>query len=566
VNGTEESARLDGVHKQAIEAGRKRLLLGAALFVVAFAGIVARLADLTLFQDGYEPHQSAGARTQPFTAGRADIVDRNGVILATSLPTASLYANPHYILNAKDAARKIVGVLPELSASELEARLSSGKSFVWIKRHLTPKLEYAVNALGIPGLYFLPEDRRVYPEGNETAHVVGYAGTDNHGLAGIEKSFDEDLRTSDAPVQLSIDVRVQHILREELAAAVEKFHAEGGNGIVMDANTGEILAMVSLPDFDPHDPVADDPQAIFDRNTLGVYEMGSTFKLFTVSMALDTRTVTLASTFDAVHPIKVGRFTITDYKGEHRWLTVPEVIKYSSNLGAARIALAAGTDNLREYLKRFGLLSPLKLEVPELGKPEIPNPWREVSTMTVAFGHGLAVTPVHLARGVSAVANGGILHPPTLLKRPQGEPTPGVRVIAPETSYLMRKLMRLVVVEGTGKLAAVPGYLVGGKTGTAEKVGAGGYKKHSNLALFVSAFPMTAPRYVVLAMIDNPHGTKDTYGYATGGWVAAPVVGHVIARTAEMLGVQPVDEDAPDVQAAMEIDVAGFRSKRVAAN
>ena len=566
MTGADELARLDGVHKQAVETGRKRLLLGAALFIVAFSVIVARLADLTLLQEGYEPRQAAGSHPQPFTAGRADIVDRNGTILATSLPTASLYANPRHVLDPKDAARKIVRALPELNAADVEAKLSSGKSFVWIKRSLTPKTEYAVNALGIPGLYFIREDRRVYPQGDDAAHVVGYAGTDNHGLAGIEKSFDEELRTSDQPVQLSIDLRVQHILREELAAAVEKFHAEGGNGLVMDANTGEIIAMVSLPDFDPHNPVAQNPKAIFNRDTLGVYEMGSTFKLFTVSMALDTHTVSLSSSFDAVHPIKIGRYTITDYKGEHRWLTVPEVIKYSSNLGAARIALAVGVDNHRKYLERFGLLSPLKLEVPELGRPEIPHPWREINTMTIAFGHGLAVTPVHLASGVAAVANGGVLHPPTLLKRQAGDVIPGVRVIAPETSYLMRKLMRLVVTEGTGKLAAVPGYLVGGKTGTAEKNGVGGYKRKSNLSLFVSAFPMTAPRYVVLAMIDEPHGTKDTYGYSTGGWTAAPVVGRVIARTASMLGVRPIDENAPAVQSAMDIDVVGFRSKRVAAN
>lgn len=564
MTGSEELARLDGVHKQSVEVGRKRLLLGAGLFVVAFSAIVARVADLTLLKEGYEPRQAT--RAQPYAASRADIVDRNGVILATSLATASLYANPRHVLDAKDAAKKIVRVLPELSLNEVESKLASGKSFVWLKRNLTPKTEYAVNALGIPGLYFLREERRVYPQDADAAHVVGYAGTDNHGLAGIEKSFDEELRTSNQPVQLSIDLRVQHILHEELLAAMTKFSAVGANGLVMDAHTGEIIAMVSLPDFDPHNPVATDPNAIFNRNTLGVYEMGSTFKLFTVSMALDTHTVTLASTFDAAHAIKVGRYTITDYKGENRWLTVPEVIKYSSNLGAARIALAAGVEKHRDYLKRFGLLSPLKLEVPELGRPEIPNPWREVSTMTIAFGHGLAVTPVHLASGVAAVANGGVLHPANLIKHHPAETVPGERVISEQTSYTMRKLMRLVVTEGTGKLAAVPGYLIGGKTGTAEKTGAGGYRKKSNLSLFVSAFPMTAPRYIVLAMIDDPHGTKDTYGYSTGGWVAAPVVGHVIARTASMLGVPPIDETAPNVQSAMDIDVAGFRSKRLAAN
>ncbi|MGE5540337.1 MAG: peptidoglycan D,D-transpeptidase FtsI family protein [Gemmatimonas sp.] len=562
---SEELARLDGVHKQAIETGRKRLLIGSGLFVMVFVAIVGRLADLTLMQEGYEP-RLASSHTQPFAAGRADIIDRNGVILATSLSTASLYANPHHVLDAKDAARKIVKVLPELDAAQIEARLSSGRSFVWIKRNLTPKTEYALNALGIPGLYFVREERRVYPQGSDAAHVVGYAGTDNHGLAGIEKSFDEQLRSSAQPVQLSLDLRVQHILHEELAAAVKKFSAEGASGLVMDVSTGEIIAMVSLPDFDPHNPMAQDPKAIFNRDTLGVYEMGSTFKLFTVSMALDSGSATLASSYDAAHPIKVGRFTITDYKGENRWLTLPEVIRYSSNLGAARIALEAGVATHRQYIERFGLTKPLSLEIGELGTPRVPNPWREVSTMTIAFGHGLSVTPVHLASGISAVANGGVLHPATLIKRDPSEPVPGERVISEQTSYTVRKLMRLVVTDGTGKLANVPGYLVGGKTGTAEKNGVGGYKRKANLSLFVGAFPMTAPRYIVVAMVDEPHGTKDTYGYSTGGWTAAPVAGRVIARSAAILGVHPVDENAPDVRSAMDLNVAAPRSKRIAAN
>jgi cell division protein FtsI (penicillin-binding protein 3) len=283
-------------------------------------------------------------------------------------------------------------------------------------------------------------------------------------------------------------------------------------------------------------------------------------------MALDSGSATLASMYDAAHPIKVGRFTITDYKGENRWLSLAEVIRYSSNLGAARIAIEAGVATHRKYIERFGLTKPLSLEIGELGTPRVPNPWREVSTMTIAFGHGLSVTPVHLASGVAAVANGGVLHPATLLKRPQGEAVPGERVISEQTSYTMRKLMRLVVTEGTGKLANVPGYLIGGKTGTAEKSGVGGYKRKANLSLFVSAFPMTAPRYIVLAMIDEPHGTKDTYGYSTGGWTAAPVVGHVIARSAAILGVPPVDENDPDVRSAMDLNVAAPRSKRIAAN
>jgi cell division protein FtsI (penicillin-binding protein 3) len=497
---------------------------------------------------------------------RADITDRNGVLLATTLVSPSLFANPKQIIDPADATKKLVAVLPELSESEVYAKLTSDRSFVWLKRQLTPHQEYLVNSLGIPGFEFQREERRVYPAGNLAAHVVGYSGIDNKGLAGIERGFDDILKSRHEPLALSIDVRLQNILHEELASAVTEFNALGATGIVMDVHNGEVLALVSLPDFDANKPGTATPETIFNRATLGTYEMGSTFKTFTLAMALDTHTSTLASYYDAAHPIKVGRFTINDYHSLHRALNLPEIYEYSSNLGAARIAMDAGTDKLRDFLGRLGLLKPAVIEIPEIGTPQLPNPWRDVSTMTVAFGHGISVSPLQVAIAASAVVNGGILHQATLVKPPQGYVPAGQQVMSARTSDDMRRLMRLVVEQGTGKDAAAPGYLVGGKTGTAEKVSGKGYAHKALLSSFLGAFPINNPRYLVLAIIDEPHGNAKSHGFATGGWTAAPVVGRSVARMAPLLGVDPIDESAPEIRRALVIDTPGGSIKKIAAN
>jgi cell division protein FtsI (penicillin-binding protein 3) len=547
---------LEGTAKRALETAHQRVVIAGVLFAIAFGVVGLRLIDVTILREPREPRLTHLPKLGPLELSRADIVDRNGVLLATSLVTASLYANPKLVLDPADAAVKLARALPGLNEKDLAERLGGDRSFVWIKRNLTPRQQYQVNRLGIPGLFFQREERRVYPHGGLSGHVVGFTDVDNRGLAGIEQSFDEKLRQTGDPLRLSLDIRLQHLLREELARSVEEFQALGGAGLILDVNTGEVLAMVSLPDFDSNSPGLAPAENRFNRVTLGTYEPGSTFKIFTAAMALDYGTATLHDGYDASKPIQISRFTITDYKGQKRWLTVPEIIMYSSNIGAVRMALDVGRERQRQFLSRVGLLKAPSIELPEVAAPLVPNPWREINTMTIAFGHGISVSPLQLASATAVVINGGVIRPATILRRPEGEIPAGERVMSPRTSEQVRALMRLVVEKGTGKAANVPGFLVGGKTGTAEKIVHGVYKKNTLVSSFVAAFPMNAPRYVLLAMLDEPHGNKATYGYATGGWVAAPIISRLITRVAPILGVEQVDENAPELRERLVINVA----------
>lgn len=558
-----------GALGRVIETGRARLAFGAALFALCFAVLAGRLIDVAVMAPESGPLAGAAADDARLVGTRADIADRNGTLIATDLPTASLYADPALVLDPDEAAAKLAAVLPELGYSSLLAKLSSERRFVWIKRHLTPKQQYEVNGLGLPGLAFLNDERRVYPQGPLFAHVLGFTGIDNHGLTGLERALDRRLsaETTGArpePLALSLDLGVQHVLREELVCAMDEFDALGAAGLVLDARTGEVLALVSLPDFDPNQPGTPSEDAQFDRVTLGVYEMGSTFKIFTAAMALDSGRVHIDDGYDASQPIKIARFTITDYHPQNRYLTVPEIIVYSSNIGAAKMALDVGTDLQKAYLRRFGLLTPATIELPEVGPPLAPDPWREINTMTIAFGHGIAVSPLQLANATAAMVNGGILRPATLIKHEGDGPVPGERVIGEETSHYMRALLRLVVEQGTGKNAEAPGYLVGGKTGTAEKTLAGRYERNALLSTFVGAFPMNEPRYVVLVTLDEPKGNAQSFGFATAGWTAAPAVGRLVERIGPLLGVEPagpVPGNGPGELVRLEngrLDLASF--------
>ena len=536
--------RIEGTAKQSIETARHRLVIAGVLFALAFLVVGLRLVDVTILKEGHEPRVVHLPKSELQTE-RADIVDRNGVLLATSLATGSLYANPKLVLDPADAAAKLARVLPGLHEKETAAKLGSDRSFVWLRRSLTPKEQYAVNRLGIPGLFFQREERRVYPHGALTSHVVGFTDIDKRGLAGVEQYFDDRLKQSNEPIRLSLDIRIQHLVREELAKAVEEFRAIGGGAMVLDIHTGELLAMVSLPDFDSNAPGQAAPETRFNRNTLGVYEPGSTFKIFNTAMALDYGTTTMSGGYDATKPIQVARFTISDYKGQKRWLSVPEIFMHSSNIGSVRMALDVGRDRQKEFLGRMGFLKTPSIELPEVGGPLVPAPWREISTMTIAFGHGISVTPLQLVSGTAAIVNGGVLRPVTLMRRDEEAAPAGTRVISARTSDQMRRLMRLVVERGTAKSSNVPGYLVGGKTGTAEKIVNGRYKKDARISSFVGAFPMNAPRFVVYAMLDEPKGNKATLGYATAGWVVAPAVGRIVTRMASLYGIAPVDDNAP---------------------
>jgi cell division protein FtsI (penicillin-binding protein 3) len=575
VGRTTPPIRLEGAHVRVLETARNRLLVTGTVFALAFLIVAGRLIDLTVFDQTGDARLAEGA--VPDTTGRGAIVDRNGVILATSLPTASLYADSHEIMDPRAAADSLMTVLPDFDRERLVERLSEGR-FVWIRRNLSPNEQYAVNRLGIPGLHFEIEERRVYPHDRAAAHVLGLTDVDGRGIAGVEKTFDRDL-SAGKTLQLSMDIRVQDMLRQEMIAAVREYRAIGAAGVVLDVHTGEVLAMVSLPDFDPNTPGEDSVDVRFNRAAKGVYEMGSTFKLFTVAMALDSGTTTLRGGYDASKPLRVARYTIRDFHAENRWLSVPEILVHSSNIGAAQMALDVGGPAQRRYLGRLGLLTRANVELPESGKPLTPHPWRDINTMTVGFGHGIAVSPLQLATAVAAVVNGGLWRPATVLAR-DGSATPaGERVFSAKTSAQLRGLMRLVVRYGTGKKADVPGYLVGGKTGTAEKLVAGRYSRDARIASFVGAFPIDAPRYVVLAMLDEPKGNESTLNYATGGWIAAPVVGRLVSRMAPLLGIAPkMDEElevkwkppAPAIRKPLLIAVkeaiADARGRRIAAN
>jgi len=560
----------DGPAQQTLETCRARLLVTSALFALAFTVVALRIVEIVIVGGGTAESQIGRFRiVTPPVPSHADIVDRSGNVLAATLDSPSLYANPKQIVDATEATRKLLRVFPDLRAPEVYAKLTSGKSFVWIRRHLTPLEQYDVNQLGVPGLEFEHEERRVYPDGSLTSHVVGYAGIDNAGFAGVERALNEELRERREPLQLSLDLRLQYVLREELQHVIDDFTAKGGAGLIMDVNTGEILAMASLPDFDPNRPVAVDPEhpktlladRMFNRITLGDYELGSIFKIFTVAMALEAGTSTISSTYDASHPIRIGRFTISDYHGKHRVLNVPEILMYSSNIGAARMALAAGAQRQREFLDRLGLLRKPKIEVFEVATPHYPPKWREVNVMTIAFGHGISVPPLNFATAAAALVNGGILRQATLVKLPAGHVPQGQQVISTKTSEQMRKLMRLVVEHGTGTMAAAPGYVVGGKTGTADKVSGRHYAERKLLSSFVGVFPINDPKYLVLTMIDEPHPNKQSHGYATAGWTVAPATSHIIQRVAPLLGVQPVDENSPEVQRALMVE--SLQGKRI---
>jgi cell division protein FtsI (penicillin-binding protein 3) len=544
--------RKDSTGLRIIEQGRVRILCVGLFFALCFGSIAVRMIEVAVIKnpqamkitvanadDGASEEVEMTSSEKSLTRG--DIVDRNGVLLATSLMTASVFVNPKEIKDVDEAATKLALVLKQ-NKEQLLKRLSSGKNFVWIKRNLPPADQQAVNSLGIPGLYFLPEEKRVYPHGNMLSHVLGYVGVDNKGLAGIEKKFDLRLRDGEmnhSPLKLSLDVRLQAMMHEEIGKAVSDFRAIGATGMIMDIKSGELLSMVSLPDFDPMKPASASDAQKFNRATLGTYEMGSTFKTFTSAMALDYGTVNMKGGYDASRPFKIASFTISDDHPKSRWLSVPEIYAYSSNIGTAKMALDVGSKRQRAFFEKIGMFVPVDIELPEKSSPQVPKNWQEITTVTTSYGHGIAVTPLHLLRGIAAMTNGGTL-PNITLMRDTGAKNKGERVISEATSQNVRRLMRLVVDHGTGGKADVPGYRVGGKTGTAEKVNAeGGYSKNSNMALFVSVFPVDDPKFALLVMVDEPKGDKSTYGYATGGWICAPVVGRVIARMGPLLSMKP---------------------------
>jgi cell division protein FtsI (penicillin-binding protein 3) len=532
-------------------AAKARARVGFAM--LAFAAIYAVIGGrLIMFATGGDSHGARRGATQDAIAtARPDIVDRNGEILATDVKAPSLFGEPRRIIDKDEAVELLTATLPDLDGAEVRERLSSKKGFVWLKREITPKQQQEIHRLGVPGIGFLRENKRVYPTGNEVAHLIGLVNIDNQGIAGMEKWLDTnglaDLHRAgfatdrlQRPVELSVDLRVEHALRDELLKAKEKYKAKAASGLVSNVRTGEIVAMVSVPDFDPNNPKeAHDPDRI-NRLTTGVYEMGSTFKAFTLAMALDSGKSDLNSMWDARGPLHYGKFTIHDDHALGRMINMKEVFYYSSNVGAARIALSQGVEAHKAFLRKLGQLDRLRTELPESASPIVPKHWSELNTVTIAFGHGIAVAPLQAVMGIDALVNGGYLIPPTFLKRTEQEAMAlAKRVIKPETSEKMRFLMRLNAEVGTAKKADVKGYYIGGKTGTAEKVVNGHYVKKRVLNAFTAILPADNPRYQLLIMLDEPQPLKETFGFITSGWNAVPTGGNVIARIAPLLGIQP---------------------------
>ncbi|MFL6749161.1 MAG: peptidoglycan D,D-transpeptidase FtsI family protein [Sphingomicrobium sp.] len=545
-----ERLRLVGQRRQILAVMHQRLMFGMLLYAGVIALIALRLIWLAAFGD----HAGRKGGTIDLTPARGDIVDRDGEALARTIDAWIIGLQPGKVIGNKlDLARKLAQLMPEKDEAAYLQMLRSGRSFYYLRRRASPSLVEAINALGEPGMALQHEPDRLYPQLNLAAHVVGYTDVDGRGNAGIERAFDEQLRDParrGQPIILSISSRIQQALEHELNDAMIHFSAIGAAGVVMDIHTGEVLALTSLPQLNPNAAGQGTPEARFNRATLGVYELGSTFKPFTVAMAMDSGVIkSMGQMYNCPLALHVAGRTINDTHPFGRGCSVAEIMKESSNIGTAQIADQLGSARQKEFLRKMGFLDKVQVELKERGRTLTPGAnWNQIERMTVGYGHGIAVTPLHLATGYATLFNGGIYRPATLLKVDRNHsPGPGHRVFSEETSYKMRALLRLVVTQGTGKKADAPGYRVGGKTGTAIKVIGGHYVSSRVMTSFAGVFPMDEPRYVVVVMLDEPQATPETYGFTTAGWNVAPVVSRTVSRIAPMLGVRPDKNREPNM-------------------
>jgi len=550
VIATSERVRHAGQRQSNVAVAHFRLMVMMLLFIGVTCVIAGRLFYLSMLED----RPSRAMRASGLIPSRADIVDRNGIPLAQTFDAWSIAVHPNKLLgDPQEVAAKLARIMPEKSEAQYLAILKSGKKFVYLRQRAVPEVVAAVNAIGEPAMAFGREPERLYPQGTLASHVIGWIRNDGTAVSGMESTLDARLtdpaqRTK--PAVLSIDARVQAALETELSAQMIKHAALGASGIVLDVDTGELLAITSLPTFNPNAPGKGAIADLQNKATLNVYELGSTFKMLTVANAIESGVITsMAQRWDATAPLQVGRFKIHDDHAQNRRLTVPEVLVFSSNIGTARIADELGPARVQSFFRRMGLADPAPVELGAKGRPLWPHYWARTTVMTTGYGHGIAVTPLHLAVAYAALVNGGIWRPATLMKRKPGE-QPGRRVISEATSYRMRQLMRMVVLKGTGRKADVPGYRLGGKTGTADLAVAGGYNHNARNSVFAAVFPVDHPRYVIIAMLQDPKGTPDTFGHAEAAWTVGPVVNHVVARTAPLLGVMP--------DTTKDIDVSGL--------
>ena len=541
-----ERLRLVGQRRQILTMMHQRLMFG----LLVYAGVVALIVLRILYLAAFGDHAGAKRSVTALVPERGDIIDRDGQPLARTIDAWTIGLWPSKVIGDKlDVARKLAQIMPERDEAAYFAMLKSNRTFYYLRRRAAPGVVEAVNALGEPGIALEREPDRLYPQTSLAAHVIGFTDTDGKGNAGIERAMNDrlaDPALRGQPLQLSISSRVQQALEHELLEAMTKHSAVGGAGVIMDIHTGELLAMTSLPQLNPNAAGQGSAEARFNRATLGVYEMGSTFKPFTVAMAMDAGIIkSFAKMYSCPREFRVFGRTINDTHPYGRACSVAEIMKESSNIGSAQIADQIGGKRQREFLEKMGFLKPAEIELRERGRPLLPgNNWGPQETMTVGYGHSLAVSPLHLASGYATLFNGGVYRTPTLLKVGKNHAVgKGHRVFSEDTSYKMRSLLRLVVTKGTGKKADAPGYRVGGKTGSAEK-----YHNRSLLVTtFAGVFPMDEPRYAMVMMLDEPKGTAETFGFRTAGWNVAPAFGKAVSRIAPMLGVRPSKNREPDM-------------------
>lgn len=529
---------------------RARAGLMSVLFALGFTLVATRLVTLGIIPTDV----GAGPKWSQLSSAvhRPDIVDRQGRMLATDILAGSLFADPSRVTDPDTTVEQLAMVLKDIKPRALRKRLQGEGKFAWVARELTPRQQAKVHELGLPGLDFVQEPHRVYPAGATASHVLGFVDVDNRGLAGIETYVDRTGGPSSnptwgdegpPPVRLSVDLSVQHAVHAELVGAMKRYKAKAAAGLVLDVHSGEIVALASLPDYDPNRRRQALDKNRFNRVTSGVYEMGSVFKVFTTAGALDSGVTSLDKGYDATHPLRVASFTINDFHAKRRWLSVPEIFIYSSNIGSAKMALDMGRKRHKEFLARLGLLGRMETEMGPTALPIVPKNWTRLNTITIAFGHGVSVTPLQLASAAATLVNGGHKIAPTFLARSREEARiQSKRVIKLQTSDLMRYLLRLNVQKGSGRRADIAGYRVGGKTGTAEKVVNGRYSRTAVMTSFLGMFPMDAPEYLVLVVLDEPQRVAETNGQATAGLNAAPTAGRIVERIGPMLGVTPVLE------------------------
>ncbi|MEM6408463.1 MAG: penicillin-binding protein 2 [Pseudomonadota bacterium] len=539
-----------------------RLLFTAVLFLAGFTVVGARMTALAS-SEAVEPQASASSAS--IVAQRANITDRNGRVLATNLITNSLYAQPKRMIEPERAAKELAAIFPDLKEDELLEDFTGTRKFLWIKRKISPEQQQAVHDIGDPGLLFGPREMRLYPNGKLAPHILGGASFGREGVhsaevigtAGVEKAFDAYLRDpahDGAPLELSIDMTIQQAMRRVLYGGMKLMNARGATAVLMKVDTGEVVSMVSLPDFDPNtrpaDPRKIDPSdsPLFNRAVQGVYELGSTFKVFTAAQALELGLVNPSTMLETKGPMRWGRYRIRDYHDHGDELSVSDVIVKSSNIGTAKMALNIGAKRQRAFLDSLGFFDPTPVELVEApgAYPILPRKWSEISTMTVSYGHGIAASPLHLAAAYATMVGGGTKITPTLVKT--DTPAQGERVISERTSSQIRLMLHKVVQEGTASFARDTGYLVGGKTGTADKPKrqGGGYHKDKVIATFAAAFPITSPEYVLVVTLDEPSENSGKKPRRTAGWTAVPVAAEIIKRTAPLLGLRPIETGGPD--------------------